>query len=293
MKDFTFDALGTKWAISLDGEELPAGTQKEVRGYIDDFEKRFSRFLPGSEVNAFRQASPGEYQISEEFARLLAEADRLRGLTGGIYDPAVGGLLEKAGYDASYSMKPSPEAESFVLPKWTLSSEILTLSGPAVFDLGGIGKGYLIDRVADLLIRLGYKNFVVDGGGDMFATEKKNSQKDGGAWKTAIQYPGKPDLAAGVAYLKMEGLAVSSSFLRRWGKWHHLINPKLKKSIEEVIGAAAVAPSAWAADCMTSALFLSPAEGYPKAAREYKASYIVFKNDGMSIVSPNWEREVF
>ena len=123
----------------------------------------------------------------------------------------------------------------------------------------------------------------------MFGTEKI----DGAPWKIAIQYPGRPDTAAGLARIKNQGLAVSDSFRRRWGKWHHLVNPKLKKAVDTVTGAVAVASSAWDADCMTSALFFSESERYPIVSEFFKGNYLVFQNDDTAIVSPKWKGELY
>jgi len=289
MDEFTFNAIGTTWCIFTDATPLQDDAKKAVLEYIAGFDKRFSRFLADSEANAFRSAEAGGYTISKELAILLSEAQRLRYLTDGVYDPAVGGLLERAGYDATYSMRSLDNVDEFVLPKWTVAGETLTLDGPAVFDIGGTGKGYCIDQVAALLGRFGYKHFLVDAGGDMYATYKE----DGSAWRVAIQYPGKPDTAASVVNLKNQGIAVSDSFRRRWGVWHHVVHPQFKSPIEHIIGAAAVAPNAWHADCMTSALFLSSSKKYPSIAREYKAGYLVFNNEGTCIVSSDWQGELF
>ena len=58
-------------------------------------------------------------------------------------------------------------------------------------------------------------------------------------------------------------------------------------------GIVAVAPSAWDADCMTSALFFSESDRYPVVSEFYKGRYLVFKNDGATKVSPNWKGELY
>jgi len=287
--EFSFSGIGTAWSVVTDGSVLAEDARSAVLAFVDGFDKRFSRFIESSEANAFRDAGAGDYPISKEFAVLLAKADDLRKLTDGVYDPAVGGLLERAGYDATYRMKPLPNTEEFVLPAWKLVAQTLTLDGPAVFDIGGTGKGYCIDRVADIVRSFGHGHFLVDGGGDIFATTKAGDAP----WRVAIEYPGKPDMAAGLVELKDQGLAVSDGFRRRWGKWHHLVHPQLKKPVERVAGAAAVASSAWDADCATSALFFAAGERYPAISESFKASYLVFQNDGMTSVSPNWKGELY
>lgn len=288
MEDFSFTGLGTKWSVLVDGQPLRDQNKNVILRYVEEFENRFSRFLPGSEVNAFRESPAGDFTISKEFSLLLAAADRLRVLTAGAYDPAVACVLEDAGYGAQSGLSPLERPEQHRMPLWSLAGEKLTIDGPIAFDLGGIGKGYCIDRVAERIRSFGYDYFLVDGGGDMAATTKA----DGSAWRVAIEYPGKSDTAASLVELSHQGIAVSDSFRRRWGKWHHLIDAQGKNPVEGIIGCAAVAPDAWTADRMTSGLFFAPVENYPALVKEFAASYLVFRSDGMVQVSTDWKGEL-
>jgi thiamine biosynthesis lipoprotein len=288
MENFSFTGLGTEWSVMIDGKPLRNEVKEIVLRYVEDFEKRFSRFLPESEVNAFRESPAGDFVLSEELAHLLFVAQQLRTLTLGAYDPAVAGVLEGAGYGARQSLQPLKKSERFLVPQWSLAGEKLTIAGPIAFDLGGIGKGYCIDQVAEIIKCSGYDYFLVDGGGDMVATTKV----DGSAWRIAVEYPGKPDMAASTVNVSNQGIAVSDSFRRRFGKWHHLVDAKMKKPVEQIIGCAAVARDAWAADCMTSGLFFAPPENYHALAREFGAAYIVFQSDGVAKVSSDWQGEL-
>lgn len=289
MDIFTFTGLGTEWSISTDGEKLRDETKKSLLLFTETFENRFSRFLPQSENNSFRDAQAGIYTISAEFACLLKRAHVLRQLTNGTYDPSFGKLLEHAGYDQNYRMQPNSQVEDFRLPKWSLEGQALTLDGPTVFDFGGIGKGYCIDRLSDILREAGYEYFLVEGGGDMFGTRKK----DGKGFRIALEWPGKPDRAFGLIELKDQAVAVSDSFKRRWGDWHHIIDPKTKKPIETILGCTAVAKNAFDADSMTSGLFLSSPEMYERLANAFGASFVLFKTDDTVLVSDNWQGELF
>ena len=289
MQEISFFGLGTQWSILIDTDYLDEGTRSAVLEFAEDFERRYSRFKKESEVNAFRRSAPGTFPISEELAHILEKGVALRQLTGGRYDPAIGGLLERAGYGIQDETNEAGGAQAYRIPSWTLYGRTITIDGPLVFDLGGMGKGYCIDRIANVLRERGHAHFLVDGGGDMFGTSKRTGEP----WNVAIEYPGKPDTAAGVVQLRNQGLAVSDSFRRRWGKWHHIIDPDKKLSVENVAGCAALAQSAWNADCMTSGLFLSLPENYPNVADTLEGSYLVFQNNGTTRVSPNWPGELF
>lgn len=287
MQSFDFQALGTHWSVTLDTEKNIGPLSQAVINSCELFEARFSRFRSASEANAFREVPAGTYEVSAMFAVLLERASELRELTVGAYDPVVGGLLEAAGYGAQAGVEKIEYGAA--LPQWSISREKLTIDGPIAFDFGGIGKGFCIDQVAAMIRQSGFEHFIVDGGGDMYGTTKS----DGRAWRIAIEYPGKPELAAGIVELRDAGLAVSDRFRRRFGTGHHLIDVKERQSTDRILGCAAIAPSAFAADCMTSGLFLAPLERYPALAQALSACYLVFASDGRVLSSPDWKGELF
>ena len=287
MQTFDFQGLGTHWSVVLDAPVFPEGLKQSINTFIVDFEARFSRFLPDSEVNAFRTSKAGVYPVSPMFSLLLDRATLLRELTGGAYDPAVAVLLEEAGYGPQAGVEKIEYGAK--LPSWTLTEEKLSIDGPIAFDFGGIGKGFAIDRVSDIVRKSGQQFFLVDGGGDMFGTTKA----DGVPWRVAIEYPGRPDLAAGVIDLWNQGLAVSDRFRRRFGNGHHFMDVEHRTSTDRVLGCAAVAPDAFAADCTTSGLALASPERYADIAKKLSARYLVFPLEGQVLASPDWEGELF
>ncbi len=297
MKTYGFPALGTQWTLLIDHDEFGTREEEAILTEVQTFENRFSRFIPASEVNRFREATPGAYEISERFSVMLSRALLLRELTGGVYDPAVGGLLERAGYGMAPDASSSPA--DFVLPCWSLSGTTLTLDGPTAFDLGGIGKGYCIDLVGSILERLGYRYFLVEGGGDMYGTTKR----DGSPYRVALEYPGRPDTAFGTIDLDHQAVAVSDTFKRRWPasakagrdeqKWHHILDPATKKPIEAVVGCTAFARTAFDADSMTSGLFLASPSQYGALQEALSTAYVVFREDGSVVKSLTWPGELF
>ncbi len=291
METITFKGIGTYWSVSIDESvDDVVELKKTLFEFVADFESRFSRFISSSEVNQFRKRERGTYPLSAECALLFSAAHELRTLTHGAFDPAVAGLLEGVGYDATYRLTPDESAiTSFVPTAWSLSRDQLAIDGPVGFDFGGIGKGYCIDRVHELLKEKGYHYFIVEAGGDMVATTKA----DGSGWRVAIEYPGKPDIALGLVELVNQGLAVSDSFRRRFGAWHHIVDPRTKAPVTQIIGVAAIAPTAWQADKMTSGLFLGQPAEYALLAEKFSSAYLVVTHDGMVQKSINWKGELF
>ncbi|HYD35115.1 MAG TPA: FAD:protein FMN transferase [Vitreimonas sp.] len=295
MTEFRFNAMGTAWSITLDGvtdRDVPVSLWDKVVTSTDNFEQRFSRFIEGSEVTAFRTAPAGTYPLSKELTILLAQSHVVRELTGGAFDPAIGTLLEKAGYDQQYSFHPQDqELDNWRLPGWNVdvAQQQVTISDAVVFDTGGIGKGYWIDQLSQLIFEAGYPYHLVDGGGDMVATTKENYA----GWQVAIEWPGDQERAIGVVELHNQGFAASDIFRRRWGEWHHLINVTERQPVGNIKGCVAVAASAWSADQMTSALALVQPEAYEHIGHALGAEYLVLLQSDQAIISPQWPGEVF
>ncbi|MCA9365270.1 FAD:protein FMN transferase [Candidatus Kaiserbacteria bacterium] len=289
MDTYWFEAIGTRWSISTDKEVLTNEVKTSISDWLKDFEKRFSRFIETSEVNAFRHSVAGTYEISNEFLTLLERAEYLKKVTGGAFDPAVAQILEQAGYDAEYSLTPKEGGADSNLAEWHLDNDRLVINGGISFDLGGIGKGYAIDMVSEIIKRNGVCHYIIDAGGDIFATTKS----DGRPWRIAIEYPGHPEKAAGIVELNNQAVAVSDIFKRKWRNWHHIVDAKSKLPTDTIIGASAVANTAFDADSMTSVLFLADVNVYKKVAEDLVSSYLLFNSDGTCGKSSDWAGELF
>ena len=288
MEEYFFEALGTKWSITLDGVSERPDLQA-IFDAVTQFENRFSRFKETSEVNQFRTSPQGEYSISQDLANLFSQADVLRVITDGIFDPVVAETLEQAGYDAQYTFIPNTEMNMSAKTHWSIDGQMLTIDGPVHFDFGGIGKGYCIDMIASMLRAQNLPYFLVEGGGDMYGTTKS----DGSAFTVALEWPGKSDTAFGTVSLAHQGLAVSDSFKRRWKEWHHIVNAVTQKPIAHIVGVACVAPTAFLADCATSGIFLTPQGGHTIVYEKLRAEGVVFFESGLIEVSKAWRGEFF
>ncbi len=288
MEEFSFDGLGTKWFVRIDGASVTEEVKQNIFHFTQHFEKRFSRFLRESEVNAFRTSHRGLYPISSDFFSLLHQADILRTVTRGRYNPVVASFLEEIGYGNTKNL-PHFNRVREDIPQWALKNQMLFIDGPIAFDFGGIGKGYCIDKIADILKRAGYEYFLVDGGGDMFATTKAS----GDPFRVAIEYPGKPNMAVGTITLSHQGLAMSDGFRRHFGKWNHLIDMESHQSVETIIGCAGLAKTAFMADSMTSGIFFAPEENYTLLEEQLNAFYLAIKADHTISMSDQWPGEIF
>lgn len=261
---FEFEAIGTHWSIELiDRQVLPDGLTKAVRHRIDIFDKDYSRFRDDSLV-AEMARTPGNYLLPEDAEPMFDLYRQLYEITGGAVTPLIGQTLVEAGYDAQYSLKPS---KLHTPPSWDYALDYdfpnLQVKQPALLDVGALGKGYLIDIVAEVVESFGITNFVVDAGGDMVVRGEAGL-------RVGLEHPDHFDQAIGVATLQSEALCGSAGNRRTWDKYHHIIDPAKLSSPKHLKAVWVTAGSAMLADGLTTALFFTkPATLHKHFAFEY------------------------
>ena len=150
-------------------------------------------------------------------------------------------------------------------------------------DLSGVAKGYAVDRIAEALRALGYRDFLVEIGGELRA---HGSPLDGPDWRVAIE---APDPGARrihrVIPLRDRALATSGdyrNFYERDGvRISHLIDPRSGRPISHVLASVSVvhAEAVWADAWATALMVLGPDEGWELARREGLAAHFI-ERDG-------------
>ena len=197
-------------------------------------------------------------------ALVAREALRARELTRGAFDPTVGDSLIAAGYDRSFehlSTTTGPSRAEGGRPDVTIEGDTVRLTGRGALDLGGIAKGWTVDRVAEQLAMAGATGWLVDGGGDI----RVGGQAPAGEWHLGIG----DDHAIGLT----EGaVATSSSLQRRWrtaeGEAHHIIDPRTgQPALGLVDTAVVIARDAGTADVLATALIADFDATWPALAR--------------------------
>jgi thiamine biosynthesis lipoprotein len=211
----TISALGTSWWIEI-FDELPneryTVIHDDCAAFLHRFETRYSRFKPDSllsQLNMTGRISNPDVEFRDIITYALAQYAR----TAGIFNIMVGETLVKTGYDADYSFSatdtpaPIPNPNNIIT---TDANEITLMTG--TIDFGGFGKGYAIDRIAELLQHTyGIHYFLVNGGGDMFGTSDHDNPIT-----IYLEHPTEPHSYLETTTLKNQGFAASSPHKRAW-----------------------------------------------------------------------------
>ena len=176
-----------------------------------DFEARFSRFRPESELSLLNASAGTEHAISPQLLQLLDLAMHYQRETGGVFDPAILPDLEAAGYDRSFEfvarsgdavpqLEP-PAGASIADLSIDYKRRLVCAPRNLRIDLGGIGKGAAVDAAAITLASA--RDFLVNAGGDIFASG--NSAERAG-WPVAVSDPDDEDRDIDVVTLRDEAI---------------------------------------------------------------------------------------
>lgn len=285
-----FDAIGTHWSIDLP-ETLDAATVSSVlvgiHGRIETFDQVYSRFRADSLVTQINQAA-GRYQLPSDAAALFAWYRLLYSLTNGAVTPLIGNALSDAGYDAEYSLieKPMtpPKAWDDVM-SFDPSTNTLETSEPVLLDFGAAGKGYLVDIIASRLREAGIDSYCIDAGGDIAHRSETNEPL-----RIGLENPHDTSEAIGVATITSQSICGSAGNRRRWGRFHHTLDPRTLTSPTEIAAVWVVAGTTMVADGLTTALnFVAP----KTLLSVIPFSYAILGNDGHLSASPNFPAEFF
>lgn len=195
-----------------------------------------SRFRPDSDVGrANLLALRGRVPVSDATADVVGAALRWADATGGRFDPCLGRVA--ALWDVRHRTAPPADAELRMLARagrWT-DLELDDAAGAAALrfhgadlalDLGGIAKGYGVDRAVDALRRHGVEHALVNVGGDLYALGRS---PDGDPWQIGVRAAAAPHQLAGTIALTDAAVATSGDyeqFFTHGGRiYHHLLDP--------------------------------------------------------------------
>ncbi len=212
-----YPALGTYFWIEV-FEDLPLEKISEIseiiKKEITDFENKYSRFKSDSLVSILNQNSKLENSPTD-LIEMINISFKISELTNNTFNICLLNQLEKSGYDAKLTFK----EKDFNLPIIVPASELLKIVGRSIYlekdykvDLGGIGKGFLVDKISKIIKdNFGINYFLVNGGGDIFVTSD-----NGNPVEINLQNPINNLEFIGSVYLKNQALCASSPFKRKW-----------------------------------------------------------------------------
>jgi FAD:protein FMN transferase len=247
-----FRAMGTDVRLQLAAEpanEALLAAEAEFRR----LEGLLSRFLPSSELSRLNRY--GRLLVGPDLLTIVEAALAARERTQGRFDPTVHEALVAAGYDRTFKVVAAGSGGALASAeacgggvRVDRATASIALDPGVKLDLGGIAKGYAVDRALRILSLVGPA--LVDAGGDIAVSGKP--------WPVGVE------TSAATLTLELQACAVATSGRdrRRWagpdGERHHLIDPATGRPAEgDLLRVTALASTALEAEVLAKALFLA------------------------------------
>jgi len=276
-------AMGTLFRAAASATDSAAALAalRAARATVARLDSLLSSYRPDSEVSELgRGAGSGAWvDLSPETVRLLVSSLEWARRTDGAFDPTVGPLVEAWGFRGGPPRIPNPALLDSVraLVDWRAvlvdrdgRSARLGRAGMEI-DLGGIGKGYALDRAAETMRAAGASAGMLDLGGNVRVFGR--GPGPGGTWPIGIRDPRCPERVLGEVDLDSGSVATSGDyerFFERGGeRFSHILDPRTGRPVRGVLQVTVAAPDGLTADVLSTALFvLGPEAGRRLLVRE-------------------------
>jgi thiamine biosynthesis lipoprotein len=293
-------AMGTLLELTLEGGDAAelARARDDVFAEVRRLETRLSNWDPDSDVSRLNQAAgAGPQHVGQELADLLAASRQHTSATRGSFDVSVGPLVALWRQAAAAGALPAPHELSEARSRVGASRIAILPDGRVALpegiqvDLGGIAKGFALDRALPILRAAGVTNALLSfGQSSTWALGAPAGSPQG--WRLLVRAPDGG--LAGILTLRDRALSVSGS-LGQWveiegRRFGHVIDPRSGHPLEKRREALVVAPDATLAEALSKALLvLGEIEGLEVVASQPGCEGLLLDEDGARFATPGWE----
>lgn len=254
-------ALGTYVEIKIEKKPESKKIIEEAFKKIKEFENKMSIFNPESEISLVNKNK--KWKISDDTKQVILKAIEISKLTDGAFDITCKPLLDLY-REAKKKNRPPSETEIKKVLKYVgwkklkIDGNILILKKGMEIDLGGIAKGFIVDKIAEFLKKKGIKNGLINAGGDIYCF---GLNPEGKYWKIGIRNPKERSKIIEVINLSGKGVATSGNYERyikiKKEKFGHIVNPKTGKSTYNIpLSVTVIAPDCATADGLATGCFV-------------------------------------
>jgi thiamine biosynthesis lipoprotein len=257
------DLMGTRVSTTLwhaDAARANACNER-IFAEIQRIDALMSTYREDSEISEInRNAVTSAVEIGTELARLIERSIYFSKLSHGAFDITYASV--GYAYDYRAGLQPGADAVEAKLPAIDyrhieLDGRRIRFAHPDVrIDLGGIAKGYAVDRAMDITRACGIQNAMISAGGD----SRILGDHGGRPWIIGIRHPRDPD---GIALrVPLADSAISTSgdyerfFLAEGDRVHHIIDPATGRSAEGSWSATVIGPDAMTTDALSTTIFI-------------------------------------
>lgn len=302
---FQCNAMDTVIEIAGTGKIDVFEWEQEIKNWFEQFENICSRFRPNSELSILNnQPTDTVIQIESTLYEILKKANDYAAKTDYYFSPYLGSALKAYGYYQTFNeikdksdlqIKPyqfEREADEPIVFLPVMNGVIKKVD--AEIDLGGIAKGWSVDKVASIVKKIGLENGIVNAGGDIFVWGEE-------VRTIGVQHPDPEFSDKDIIQFKIRngGIATSNKLYRSWNasgkRLHHILNGKTGSPSEsEIVQATVLSTNTAEADVLAKILCMHNfKDAVPWLMKHFPhAGCIVVKNDGQVAISQSVKKYV-
>ncbi len=278
-------AMACEFEIYLTADHPPYGPEAAMAALdlVDKLEDQLTVYREHSEICQInRRAADADIHVELQLFQLLQYSVQLFHETGGAFDITAGPLTKAWGFFRREGSVPTDEQLRDVLKvvgsghlELDEAKQTIRFAKPGMeLNLGGIGKGYALDRAADLLAQRGIDNFLFHGGrssvlarGSRIPIDDQRRttlqvvpQIQDNPWTIGIGHPLRPDRRLGILTLRDRAMSTSGSatqsFHHQGRRLGHILDPRTGRPAEGVLSVTVLTPDAATADALSTALYV-------------------------------------
>jgi len=290
-------SMGTVIEITLltDREEVARKASLQAFQEIRRIEEWMSPWKEKSDVSRLNRSAGKEWtSVSPETFQVLKKGQGLSERSEGGFDITIAPLSDLWRKARENGIPPPLEEVRKRLSLVNFRDLWLRPEGKAflkkegmAIDLGGIAKGYAVDRASERLFALGVQHFIVNAGGDVRTRGFKKDRP----WSIGIQHPRAPEKLLAVLSVSDAAMATSGDyerfFFHQGKRYHHLLNPKTGFPAEECQSVTVLSKEATLADGLSTAIFvLGPERGVALCQTMEGVECLMVDKNGKVLMTP-------
>lgn len=284
--------MGTTYSVKVVAEDVDTGGLTEaIETELARVNALMSTYIPDSEISRFNQAPVDEwFPVSPDTIEILRLSRKIHDWSDGRFDVTVGPLVNLWGFGPTPMERRVPGPSEIEMARANVGFDLIEIgdgqlrkSAPVYLDLSAIAKGYGVDRLAAVVEAHGYRDYLVDIGGELRGA---GANAQGVAWRIAIE---RPDATRRLPFrtVDVDDMAMATSgdyrnFFEVDGKrYSHTIDPVTGAPITHALASVTVlAPTCAEADGLATAInVLGPEAGLALAREQNVAAFVIIKTE--------------
>lgn len=261
--------------LNLTADENETENALAALDLVETIESQITVYRDQSEVVTLNQtAADGPVVVEPRLFDVLQWMDTLHRLTDGAYDATSGPLSAAWGFSRRAGRVPTDEQRVAAMERVGWSTVRLGADRTVGYDRSGIeinlnsvGKGYALDRAAELLEGESVTDFLVQGGQSTIVARGARHTEDGSAgdgWGVGLRHPLRPEVRLAEFRLRDRAFSTSGSgtqgFVHGGRRYGHLLDPRTGWPAEGLHSVSVVAPTGAEADALSTALYVLGAD---------------------------------